>query len=86
MTGLFDRLLNAMAYPNGQPQKTAPPDPPADKKKPGRKPQGRTRHTVALWVDQGTKVRLLKHKNGNDTWLDVITRLIDFYESNQRED
>lgn len=82
MTGLFDRLYNAMAFPNGEPAAA----PPADRKKPGRKPQGRTRHTVALWVDQGTKVRLLRHKKGNDTWLDLIIRLLDAYEIDHQGD
>lgn len=83
--GLFDRLYNAMAFPNGEPA-AAPPAPAPDRKKPGRKSQGRTRHTVAIWLDQSTKVRLLKHKHGNDTWLDVVIRLLDFYEKNHKED
>jgi len=84
MTGLFGRLLDAFTYPGGKTPVQAPAVLPAARKKPRRPARGRTKHTVAIWIDQGTKVRMLKHKGGQDTWLDVITKLLDRYEEERR--
>lgn len=82
--GLFDRLLDAFQYPDGKKPSVQVSEPPAVRKKSGRPARGRTKHTVAIWIDQGTKVRMLKHKGGQDTWLDVITKLLDRFEAGEK--
>lgn len=88
MTGLFDRLYNAMAYPDG-----VPPQPPVPAA-PAKKKRAHAPGVTVIGIKMTTRDRINKIRRKKDlpyaTSLEsqdvTINRLIDFYESNQRED